>query len=45
VRNCRQLIFARDPVIGASGVVYREFAAAVPEGQALIDSAMALKDP
>jgi hypothetical protein len=45
VRNCRQLIFARDAVIGVSGVIYREFAAAVPEGQPLIDRAMVLKGP
>jgi hypothetical protein len=37
--------FARDALIGASGAIYREFAAAVPEGRALIDSAMAPKGP
>jgi tripartite ATP-independent transporter DctP family solute receptor len=35
----------RDAFIGASGAIYREFAAAVPEGQALIDRAMALRGP
>jgi hypothetical protein len=37
--------FARDAFIGASGIIYREFAAAVPEAQALTDRAMARKGP
>jgi tripartite ATP-independent transporter DctP family solute receptor len=34
----------RGAFIGASGAIYREFATALPEGQTLIDRAMALKD-
>jgi tripartite ATP-independent transporter DctP family solute receptor len=34
----------RDAFIEASGAIYREFTAAVPEGRALIDKAMALRD-
>jgi TRAP-type transport system periplasmic protein len=33
----------RDAFVAASGAIYREFAAAVPEGQALIDKAMSLR--